>query len=96
MKPTFAHARDKREVLLDDGRLGRLQHITKESRVATIVIGGRRYRMPAKDLSVISTHKVPIDGIMGCCNRSVAEARPDDRFTEAAASVTCPGSHDAL
>ena len=91
MKPTFAHARDKREVVLNDGRVGRLQHVTRESRIATVVIGGRRYRMSCAEVRVFSTHGVPVDGILPCCGRSIAEARPEDRIAEIAGAISCPG-----
>jgi hypothetical protein len=91
MKPTFAHARDKREVVLDDGRVGRLQHVTRESRIATVVIGGRRYRIPCEEVLVFSTHGIPTDGILPCCGRSVADISPEDRISEIAEALSCPG-----
>lgn len=92
MRPTFAHAREGREVVLSDGRVGRLQHISPKSRIATIVIGGRRYRIPAKDVRVFSTHGVPVDGILPCCGRSIADALPEDRISEAPEAISCPGA----
>lgn len=91
MKPTFAHARDKREVILDDGRVGYLQHVTKESRIATVVIGGRRYRVPASEIRVFSTHGIPVDGVLPCCGRSIGEVDPEDRISEVASALSCPG-----
>lgn len=90
MKPTFAHARDRREVMLSDGRTGRLQHITRNTRVATIVMGGRRYRIPAREVSVIATHGWLVDGALICCARPLSEILPPDRFTSDPAEITCP------
>ena len=92
MRPTFAHARDKREVILDDGRIGRLQHVTRESRIATVVIGGRRYRMPAVEVRVFSTHEIPVDGVLPCCGRSIGEVEAEDRISEIPSAVSCPGA----
>lgn len=92
MRPTFAHARDRREVVLTDGRIGRLQHLTKESRIATVVIGGRRYRIPCSDVRVFSTHGIPVDGILPCCGRSIGEVSPEDRVSDAPSAVSCPGA----
>lgn len=92
MRPTFAHARDRREVVLDDGRIGRLQHVTRESRIATVVIGGRRYRIPCSEVRVFSTHRIPVDGILPCCGRSIGEVSPEDRISETLSAVSCPGA----
>lgn len=90
MRPTFAHARDRREVMLSDGRTGTLQHITRNTRVATVVMGGRRYRMPARDVSVIATHGWLVDGALVCCSRPISEIEHPDRFTTIPGQITCP------
>ena len=92
MRPTFAHARDKREVVLDDGRIGRLQHVTRESRIATVVIGARRYRIPAGEIRVFSTHEIPVDGVLPCCGSSIAEVEPEDRISDFVEAISCPGA----
>lgn len=89
--PTFSDARDGREVVLDDGRTGRLQHITRRSRIATVVMGGRRYRLPASEVTVISTHRPPVDGVLPCCGESIGVISPDDMISDNLSAVTCPG-----
>lgn len=89
---SFSDAKDQREVLLEDGRIGRLQHITRRSRIATVVIGGRRYRLPADGIIVISTHLAPVDGILPCCSMSVALMEPDDRISDVRDACSCPGA----
>ena len=89
--PSFADARDHREVLLDDGRTGRLQHISRRSRIATVVIGGRRYRLPASQIRTFWVHRPPLDGILPCCSKSASWIPPEDRISPIPAAVTCPG-----
>jgi hypothetical protein len=46
-------AHDRRLVRLPDGRLGRLQYVTPNSRVATVVVAGRRVRLPYGELELV-------------------------------------------
>jgi hypothetical protein len=87
---SFSDAKEQREVLLSDGRIGRLQHISRRSRIATIVIGGRRYRLPADEVEVFSTHLPPVDGILPCCSLSVGLMDPLDRISEIRDACSCP------
>lgn len=47
------HANDKRLVRIPDGRLGRLQFVSPRSRVATVVVAGRRVRLPYVDCELV-------------------------------------------
>jgi hypothetical protein len=42
-------------VRLPDGRLGRMQYVTPESLVATVVVAGRRIRLPYFDLELVES-----------------------------------------
>lgn len=43
-------AQNRQLVRLPDGRLGRMQYVTPESLIATVVVAGRRIRVPYFDL----------------------------------------------
>ena len=90
--PRISDTKHKREVVLPDGRTGRLQYLAPKSDVATVLVAGKRLRFPRKQLAVISTHALPDpDGIMPCCYHRSDEIRNGDRFTTDPARVTCPG-----
>jgi len=50
---TIHDARLRQLVALPDGRTGRLVHVSRESRRATVLVGGRRVRIPADELTPI-------------------------------------------
>lgn len=91
MRPTFTDAREHRTVLLPDGRTGTLQHITRQSKIATVVLGGRRFRFPLRDVKVLFVHLLPgDDGILPCCGRPAGAVPYEDRLTDDPGSVFCP------
>lgn len=95
-QPTFSDARDNREVAIFDvngkaDSYGRLQYLSKNSNVATVVVDGRRVRAHADWVRVVSTHLTPDDSqLMPCCQRPVVDLRPLDRLTTNRSRVTCP------
>ena len=46
-------AHNRQLVRLPDGRLGRMQYVTPSSLIATVVVAGRRIRLPYFDLQLI-------------------------------------------
>lgn len=46
-------AHNRQLVRLPDGRIGRMQYVTPESLVATVVVAGRRIRVPYFDLELL-------------------------------------------
>ena len=55
-------AHNRQLVRLPDGRLGRMQYVTPESRIATVVVGGRRIRLPYFDLELIEAGEYEMFG----------------------------------
>ena len=91
MKPTFTDAREHRVILLPDGRTGYLQHVTRRSKIATVVLGGRRYRFPLRDVRILVTHLYPNDdGVLPCCGQLAKMVPFEDRLTDLESEVYCP------
>lgn len=51
----IAVAAERPIVTLDDGRTGRLQHVTPRSRIATVLIAGHRHRVPVDRIDWATT-----------------------------------------
>ena len=50
---TFTNARENALVQLPDGKVGALKHISRNSRVAKVLVEGRYVRLPAADVKLI-------------------------------------------
>lgn len=53
LTPSQWEAHDRRLVRLPDGRLGRMQYVTPQSLIATVLVAGRRIRIPYFDLVLV-------------------------------------------
>lgn len=91
-RPHYRDAALQRECRLPDGRIGYLQYVTKRTGRATVVVAGRRIRLPREDVIVFSTHASPdADGVLPCCCYLASDLPEHHRVTTANARVTCPG-----
>lgn len=90
--PTYAEARDRSTVLLDDGRIGTLLWITRRSKRAKVRLpGGRHVIIPSATVRVLTTHLSGDDGWTGCCLVPTDTLTGAWRLTDDLHAVDCRG-----
>ena len=90
--PTYAHARDRSTVLLEDGRTGTLMFITRASKRAKVRLpNGAHILVPSASVKVIVTHLAGAEGWTDCCRVATDTLAGTWRLTDDLGSVDCRG-----
>jgi hypothetical protein len=90
--PTYADARDRQTVVLEDGRTGTLMFITRESKRAKVRLpNGAHIIVPSSSTRVLKTHLAGPEGFTDCCRVSTDTLTGAWRVTEDVGAVDCRG-----
>ena len=90
--PTYANARDRSTVILDDGRIGTLMFITRASKRAKVrLTNGAHVMVPAASTRVLVTHLAGDEGLTDCCRVPTDTLSGAWRVTDDIAAVDCRG-----
>jgi hypothetical protein len=92
MPLTLSHAKERRLVLIPDGRIGRLMFIQKDSRRVKVYVDGRHLLFKDTELRLVNTHLAgPADDRTLCCGAKVADLSGADCTVENPSEVSCRG-----
>jgi hypothetical protein len=90
--PTYAHARDRSTVILNDGRIGTLIFITRASKRAKVRLpNGAHLMVPSSTTRVLVTHLAGAEGWTDCCRVPTDTLAGAWRLTDDLGAVDCRG-----
>jgi hypothetical protein len=90
MSLSYTDAKNRRSVVLADGRAGVLLHIDRKKKQAKVRIAGRHFWVPLTGMRLAVVHQYPDAwGRMPCCGGVPADLVSGDRVSTTMSEVTC-------